>query len=137
MGKVHTLVDPQGNPFQTVAYGKSSDSVLAGDWDADGTDTLAARRGNIYYLKNTIAPGAADTVLGFGAAADEVFVGDFNSNGQDTLAVGRGNVFYVRNSLSSGAADGIVALGQAGDDVDGEGTDIGFGRPTDHFLAGD
>ncbi|MDD9206266.1 hypothetical protein PU560_07255 [Georgenia sp. 10Sc9-8] len=35
-------------------YGRAADQVYVGDWDGDGTDTLAARRGNEYHVKNTL-----------------------------------------------------------------------------------
>ncbi|WP_418606417.1 hypothetical protein [Georgenia sp. SUBG003] len=69
-----------------------------GDWDGDGTDTFAVRRGNAYHIKNSISGGPADRVVYYGKAGDEVVVGDWDGTGGDTLAVRRGNVYHVKNS---------------------------------------
>ncbi|MDM8323595.1 glycoside hydrolase family 25 protein, partial [Bifidobacterium pullorum] len=37
-----------GNADFAILYGKTSDEVYSGDWDGDGRDTLAVRRGNAY-----------------------------------------------------------------------------------------
>ncbi|MDK6591654.1 hypothetical protein, partial [Actinotignum timonense] len=68
------------------------DEVLVGDWDGDGVDTFAVRRGNVFYVKNSLASGEADSVFSYGRAGDEVLVGDWDGDGVDTFAVRRGNV---------------------------------------------
>ncbi|PYG01179.1 alkaline phosphatase, partial [Georgenia satyanarayanai] len=70
-------------------YGRAGDVTLTGDWDGNGTDTLAVQRGRTYYVNNSLRGGDADTVLTFGRLGDEVHVGDWNGDGTDTLGVRR------------------------------------------------
>ena len=62
---------------------------MVGDWDGNGKDTLAVRRGSDYYFKNSIAGGNADKVITYGRVNDAVLVGDWDGDGKDTLAVRR------------------------------------------------
>ncbi|WP_170037141.1 PD40 domain-containing protein [Georgenia soli] len=101
----------------SFTFGRAGDVVLSGDWDGDGVDTFAVRRGNAYHLRNTNTSGPADKIIIYGKANDEVFVGDWDGNGTDTLAVRRGSVFYVRNSISSGIADRVFVYGRSSDEV--------------------
>ncbi|SFL73919.1 hypothetical protein SAMN04488085_116106, partial [Geodermatophilus ruber] len=39
-----------GTANTVFSYGDPGDTVLVGDWNGDGTDTLAVRRGNTYFL---------------------------------------------------------------------------------------
>ena len=150
----------------TVGYGRPGDQVFVGDWDGNGTDTFAVRRGNQFFVKNSISPGPADMVIGYGKAADEVFVGDWDADGDDTFAVRRGNVFFVRNTVTTGPADNMFGYGRAADvvlvgDWDANGSDtfavrrgnvifvrndfltapaefsFGFGRAADELFPGD
>ncbi len=109
-------------------YGRAGDEVYVGDWDGDGTDTLAVRRGNAFYIRNSLSGGEADVVLYYGREDDEVLVGDWDGDGTDTLAVRRGNEYHIKNSISSGVADVVVYYGRSGDavltgDWDGDGKD--------------
>ena len=151
---------------RVIAYGKAGDELFFGDWDGDGITTAAVRRGNVFYIKNSLTSGPADLVIGYGRAGDEVFVGDCDGDGIDTLAVRRGNVFYIKNSLTSGPADSVIGYGRPGDEVlvgdyDGDGIDtfavrrgatiyvrnsltsgpasnvFAYGRASDRLLAGD
>ncbi|MCD8109540.1 MAG: hypothetical protein LUE14_05510, partial [Clostridiales bacterium] len=36
-----------GDADLVITYGRSADEVVVGDWDGDGIDTLAVRRGNV------------------------------------------------------------------------------------------
>jgi hypothetical protein len=151
---------------QTLGYGKPGDEVFVGDWDGNGTDTFAVRRGNQFFVKNSLTPGPADVVIGYGKAGDEVFVGDWDADGDDTFAVRRGNVFFARNTVTSGNADEVFGYGKAADDVlvgdwDASGSDtfavrrgnvifvrndfatapaefsFGFGKASDELFPGD
>ena len=64
-----------GAADKVIAYGRADDTVLVGDWDGDGVDTLAVRRGSSYFVKNSISGGAADKVIAYGRADDTVLVG--------------------------------------------------------------
>jgi len=115
-----------GDADYTVAYGKVTDEVLAGKWsgNASGTvdvkDTLAVRRGNIYYIKNTLADGEADIAVVYGKSTDTAFAGDWDGDGFDTLAVRRGNICYLQAEIA-----GNVTLSQ-----------IVYGKVTDEVYAG-
>jgi hypothetical protein len=106
-----------GAANRVFRYGEPSDEVFVGDWDGNGTDTLAVRRGNAFYLKNTTTGGVADTVFNYGDPGDAVFVGDWDGNGTDTLAVRRRNTFYLKNTTTGGVADTLFSYGDPGDTV--------------------
>jgi hypothetical protein len=84
---LNTLVS--GNADVEVTYGRASDDVLVGDWDGDGLDTFAVRRGNAYFVRNEMVGGNADIELTYGRAGDTVLVGDWDGDGSDTLGVRR------------------------------------------------
>jgi hypothetical protein len=129
-----------GSANTVFAYGDAGDDVYAGDWDGNGTDTLAVRRGNTFYVRNTNSSGSADLVFSYGDRGDTVLVGDWDGNGTDTLAVRRGNTFYVKNSTSTGVADTVFSYGDRGDTVlvgdwDGDGTDsLAIRRGNTYFV---
>ncbi|MGO1667038.1 choice-of-anchor I family protein [Flaviflexus sp.] len=110
------------------AYGRPGDEVLVGDWDGDGEDTFAVRRGHTFYVNDTLRGGEADDEFKYGRDSDKVLVGDWNNDGKDTFAVRRGDQFFVANSLKSGAADEVFYYGKAADEIlvgdwDGDGED--------------
>ena len=121
VGNLFDIYDRDGNLLQTLAYGTAEDEVFVGDWNGDGYDTLAVRRGNVFYVKDTLAGGPADRLFGYGRPGDQVFLGDFDGNGSDGIAVRRGNVIYVRQTLTSGPATTV----------------FGYGLATDGLLVGD
>lgn len=51
------------------------DEIYVGNWDGDGADTLCVRRGNVYYIKNSVTSGEADSVITYGKTTDTVFAG--------------------------------------------------------------
>ncbi len=109
-------------------YGRPGDEVFVGDWDGDGRDTLAIRRGATFHVRNTNTTGGADYTFTYGRPGDIVLAGDWNGDGRDTLAVRRGPVYHVKNTLTGGPADQEVVYGRAGDavlvgDWNGDGTD--------------
>ncbi len=106
-----------GKADKVVAYGKTTDEVLVGDWDGDGVDTLCVRRGNTYYFQENPGDTQAYKVVAYGKATDEVLVGDWDGDGKDTLCVRRGNTYYFINSLKSGKADSVITYGKATDEV--------------------
>ncbi|PYG00594.1 Glycosyl hydrolases family 2, sugar binding domain [Georgenia satyanarayanai] len=102
-------------------YGRWADEVLIGDWDGDGVDTIAVRRGNEFHVSNAQRGGDADVVLTYGRDGDVILVGDWDGNGTDTFAVRRGAEYHVKNSLRGGDADVVFT----------------YGRETDQVLVGD
>lgn len=112
-GTIYLLNDAwSGRADTALLYGRDSDRSYVGDWDGDGADTLAVRRGHHLYFSNSLRDGAADTVTAYGRDADLVLVGDWNGDGIDTAAVRRGNVYYVSNGFTGGAADIVQAFGE-------------------------
>ena len=108
--------------FSTTAniefsYGAAADDVFVGDWDGDGVDTLAYRRGNVFHVRNSNTTGEPERLFSYGRPGETVLVGDWDGDGVDTLAVRRGNLYHVKNSLTSGVADAVVAYGRATDTV--------------------
>ncbi|MGO1583931.1 MAG: hypothetical protein ACTHXO_12000, partial [Actinomycetaceae bacterium] len=99
------------------SFGRPGDEVLVGDWDGDGGDTLAVRRGNAYYLSNSLYGGDADVELTFGRASDTVLVGDWDGDGADSFAVRRGNSYFLTNRLVGGDAESELDYGRADDEV--------------------
>ena len=106
-----------GKATTEYSYGGAYDQVYVGDWDGNGTDTLAVRRGNQYHIRNSHTSGPADIVIHYGDTNDVVLVGDWNGDGTDTLAVRRGNQYHIKNSISSGTADQVVHYGDTYDTV--------------------
>lgn len=147
-------------------YGSSSSTMLSGDWNGDGVDTLARRDGTSVGFRNTNTTGDSLRTFRYGRASDQVLVGDWDGNRTDTLAVRRGNVYYLKNSMYGGTADVSIVYGKPGDEVvvgdwNGDGKDtlavrrgamyyiknslrsgsadqvIRYGRSSDVVLAGD
>src|SRR5690606_28343174 len=111
----------------SFTLGLSTDQVLVGDWDGDGTDTLAMRRGNTYLLYDA-HPGQKSPRCRSGPPAAAGLVAHWTGDGTGTAAVRGGQEYHLRNSVSGGAADRVVRYGRAGDDVlvgdwDGDGRD--------------
>jgi hypothetical protein len=121
-------------------YGSARDETWVGDWDGDGADTLAVRRGNTFHLRDENASGVADRTLAYGNPGDAVLVGDWDGDGVDTFAVRRGTRFLLRNSASAGRAEVELTYGNPGDvvlvgDWDGDGADsLGVRRGNRYFL---
>ncbi|MGC0250371.1 N-acetylmuramoyl-L-alanine amidase [Pseudactinotalea sp. Z1748] len=124
--KVATLVDGDeyhlrndlaGGPAHLAfSLGLSTDEVLVGDWNGNGRDTLALRRGNMYLVYDR-HPGQQFRVIRYGRANDVVLVGDWNGDGRDTFAVRRGSAYHVKNSMTGGDADVVINYGRANDTV--------------------
>lgn len=53
-GNLYFLNDSwSGTANRQLAYGDNGDRVYTGDWDGNGTDTLAVRRSHTYYFTNS------------------------------------------------------------------------------------
>ncbi|WP_251840720.1 ThuA domain-containing protein [Oceanitalea stevensii] len=109
-------------------YGRMADEVFIGDWDGDGEDTIAVRRGNVFHVSNAQRGGDADAVFTYGRPGDVILAGDWDGDGRDTFAVRRGAEYHVKNTLRGGPADVAFTYGRADDQVlvgdwDGNGND--------------
>ncbi|MFM7428003.1 MAG: M15 family metallopeptidase [Elainella sp.] len=74
----------------------AEDEYLVGDWNGDGKDDLAVRRGST-ILKDINGDGRHDLeqVFGLGNAENQYLVGDWNGDGKDDLAVRRGSTILM------------------------------------------
>lgn len=104
-----------GNPHIDT----TQDVVLVGDWDGDGDDTPAIRRGNRYFIDYG-HDGDVDVEFGFGLSSDQHLVGDWDGDGDDDIALKRGERYYFDFNF-----DGKSEIYQ------------GFGNPTDQAIVGD
>lgn len=99
----------------TFTYGRSADVQVMGDWNDDGVRTPGVFREGTWYLRNTLAPGAADLVVAFGRAGDRPVVGDWDGDGRTGIGVVRGSTWFLRGTPTSGVAETSFRFGRAGD----------------------
>ncbi|NEK60706.1 hypothetical protein GCU56_22920 [Geodermatophilus sabuli] len=139
----------RGTNDEIFVYGDKGDTILVGDWNGDGVDTLAVRRKNHYLIRNDLKTGYSTQDFHYGNDDDNVMVGnwdgaggDINGDGDktdtlagswagttiteatattDTLMVRRANHFYVKNDLVTGDAE----------------YHFYYGNSDDSYLAGD
>jgi len=99
------------------------DEYLVGDWDGDGRDNIAVRRGNL-ILMDTNFDGIHDIEQTFGRGNDEdqYLVGDWDGDGRDNIAVRRDNRILMDTNF-----DGIHDIEQT----------FGRGSEEDQYLVGD
>jgi hypothetical protein len=81
-----------------------------------------------WYLYDSPAAGAVDSVFTYGLPGDIPLLCDWNGDGVRTPGVFREGGWHLRHSSSTGAADGVFAFGLPGDipvcgDWDGNGTE--------------
>jgi hypothetical protein len=104
-----------------ILFGDKGDTVLVGNFDTtDPEDELAVRRGNHYFVKNSItASGYSDSDFWYGDANDQVLVGDWDGDAQnlDTLAVRRGNHYFVSNVNANVYSEYDFFYGEVNDTV--------------------
>jgi murein DD-endopeptidase MepM/ murein hydrolase activator NlpD len=105
-----TDFDGAHNIKQSYGRGDQEDQYLVGDWDGDGRDNLAVRRGNIAVrrwgkiLMDTNFDGAHDILqhYGNGGSEDQYLVGDWDGDGRDNIAVRRGNKILMDTNFDGG-----------------------------------
>jgi serine-aspartate repeat-containing protein C/D/E len=113
-------------------YGTPRDFPVVGDWNGDGTDTIAVFSDGWWY-QDVDGDGkwtTDDKTVEFGNAGDVPVVGDFNGDGVDEVGVFRGGVFYLDTNGNGklDSQDEVIRVGEAGDvpvvgDWDGDGRD--------------
>ncbi len=108
---------------QVYGRGDDEDQYLVGDWDGDGLDNLAVRRGN-KILMDYDFDGYADFTQSYGRGneEDDYLVGDWDGDGRDNIAVRRGNKIYMDTDF-----DNIHNIYQS----------YGRGNDEDEYLVGD
>ncbi len=126
-------------------YGTPRDIPIVGDFNGDGTDTIAVFSAGTWY-EDVDGDGKwtkADKSVKFGEPGDIPVVGDFNGDGVDEIGVYRGGTFILdtngNGKIDSG--DEAIQLGEAGDvpvvgDWDGDGREeVGVYRDGDIVHA--
>jgi hypothetical protein len=108
-------------PELVFTYGRPGDLPLVGDWNGDGIDTPGVRRGNTFYLRDSLSGGPANRIVDYGRTTDIPAVGDWNGDGIDTIGVVRNAVWYLTDTLGPS----------------GNRTPFRYGLPTDHPMTGD
>lgn len=105
------------NANNVFTYGSFTDEFFVGDWNGNGQDTFAYRRGNTFNIRNSNTSGSPNRTVHYGRAGDVVLIGDWNGDGTDTFAVRRGKEYHFKNSISGGPADEVIQYGKPGDTV--------------------
>ncbi|MCD7982245.1 MAG: hypothetical protein LUF32_08055, partial [Clostridiales bacterium] len=131
-----------------VAFGRSTDEVVVGDWDGDGIDTLAVRRyDNHYYFQAKLNSDELYADVTFGKADDEILAGDWDGDGIDTLAARRKasgdysvNHYYFQSDVSKDETYADIYYGKNDDEVltgdwNGDGMDtLAVRRDGNHYY---
>ncbi len=112
-------------------YGTPGDHPVVGDWNGDGTHTIAVFRDGV-WRRDIDGDGkwsAADAQARFGQSGDLPVVGDFNGDGVDELGVYRDGQWFIDTNGNGviDAEDQTFELGGPGDtpivgDWNGDGT---------------
>ncbi|NEQ69842.1 MAG: S8 family serine peptidase [Symploca sp. SIO2D2] len=82
--------------IQSYGVGNSEDEYLVGDWNGDGRDNIAVRRGNQIWMDFNF-DGYHDLIqsYGVGNSEDEYLVGNWNGDNRENIAVRRGNQIWM------------------------------------------
>jgi hypothetical protein len=112
-------------------YGTPGDHPIVGDWNGDGTHTIAVFRDGV-WRRDTDGDGKwseRDAKANFGRPGDLPVVGDFNGDGVDELGIYRDGMWYIDTNGNGeiDAEDQTFQLGGPGDtpvvgDFNGDGT---------------
>ena len=112
-------------------YGTAGDHPVVGDWNGDGTATIAVFRNGVWH-RDMDGDGKwtkADRTAHFGQPGDLPVAGDFNGDGIDELGIYRDGVWYIDTNGNGviDPEDQVFELGGPGDkpvvgDWNGDGT---------------
>jgi hypothetical protein len=86
----------------TVTFGIAEDLPVAGDWNADGIDSVGVFRpsvGQFFLTDDNVLNATIDQTFNFGTNGDLPVAGDWNGNGVDTVGVWRPSTteFFLTN----------------------------------------
>jgi hypothetical protein len=102
----------------TQRFGIAEDLPVAGDWDANGEDSVGVFRpslGQFFLTNDNVAAPGIDISAFFGTNGDLPVAGDFDGNGIDTIGVWRTSTleFFLSNDNATIANQFI--FGASGD----------------------
>lgn len=100
-------------------YGTPQDVPVVGDWNGDGTSTVAVFRGGTWHFDSN-GDGKwtkDDEVVKFGQRGDKPVAGDWNGDGTTDLGVYRDGTWHLDTNGNHilDAEDEVVQMGQASD----------------------
>lgn len=105
-GSINSQTDTSAPSYKNLNFqfgqAEHEDEYLVGDWDGDGLNEIAVRRGNQFYLSfdNDTSHDKVFT-FGNGNSEDQHLVGDWDGDGVDEIAVRRGNTIYFNYGHNS------------------------------------
>jgi hypothetical protein len=91
---------------------------VAGDWNADGRDTVGVYRpsaGQFFLTNQDVLNPSVDIAATFGVAEDLPVAGDWDGDSKDTIGVWRPSVATFFLSNNNAAIDITAAFGTNGD----------------------
>jgi len=92
-------------------------AIASGDFDGDGTTTVAVHREatGLVYLRNDLQTGPAQLEFFYGTAADRIVAGDWDNDGDQTVGVFRPSAtrFFLSNANRTAPADIEFIFGQS------------------------
>lgn len=111
-----------GGANATFPFGPANSgwTPIAGDWNADGVQTIGLYNSttSTFYLRNSNSAGAADVVFPYGPAGSGwvPLVGDWDGDNVQTVGLYNPatSTFYLKNSNSAGAANLVFPYGPSG-----------------------
>jgi len=124
IGERRMQLTAQGKPRADLIdhvflYGTAGDHPVVGDWNGDGTHTIAVFRDGV-WRRDTNGDGKwtkSDEITRLGKTGDKPIVGDFNGDGIDDLGVFRDGKWMI-DTNGNGVIDGddlVFELGAPGD----------------------
>ena len=98
-------------------FGNPADNPFAGDFNANGTDTIGLHRESTgeLFIRNSHTQGVADVDFTYGNPGDRFVGGDWNADTTDTPGIFRpaDTRFFLRNANSAGNADEAFFAGES------------------------
>jgi hypothetical protein len=70
--------------------------------DSDGVDSIGARRGNYFYLRDSNSTGWPNSMFAFGWSADGIVVGDRDGDVSDSIGLKRGTDYFLKKTAITG-----------------------------------
>jgi hypothetical protein len=113
----------------SVSYGDTTQTPVAGDWNADGKDTPGMVRASTWWLSNTLT-GTTAQYFAYGSTGMVPITGDWDGNGTDTAGMRQGLRWLLSNVNGNVTASIDFNLGNPSGDVPLSGDWNGDGKET-------